>query len=785
MLQTLMDRNLFVEEFSTDMIWYRYHQLFHEFLAFQLSSHVDTSDTQLPGTKSNAGSVHLDRDIVLNWHQRAAQWYASAGQAAQEIQHLLKAGQVESAAERMAATIGDLYVDGRYVEVIRLLTSLPNSTLWNYPYLLHRLSGAYEAVGNMDKAIEASNQAIAGFELLADGNGLAEALIGRGTWYRIVGEIELAITDTRRALGLTDDDASRARANRNLGQCFMASGELAKAETALKEALACALSDGNLRVIAHTHSDLSMLYQLMGDTEGGIDHALSAVDYWRELGRSGGLALALNNLATAYHAQGRRQEAEQQLREAVRQARLAGIRRLEALALIGLADVAADRDDFQIAESLYARGIRLLHNSRIVALHIYGLAMWAETLRLKGDLEQAFQRLMEARVHLTRRSSAYEAALVSHVRGALALDRGDLTRSARHLDDATRRFEQLGTHRETVRALLYRVVVSERLHHQAEADRLMERAELLMERTEQHAVFEVDLTRVSRYRGTTHLHEVGKPDRWVKPTATSPFYVAGLDTIFEQLGGQGASTRLAILALGAPIVMRDGEPLEQRAWETVVARDLFFYLMEHPSGCTSGELMLAFWPDSSPKRAKSALHSSLSRIRRALGKNIIGVSANRYYVSRSETLGYDVDVFATAVKRAHAATSLQAKVDELSNAVMLVRGEYLDGVLSEWCIERRWSIEREVTSAMLSLADAHLQAGQCGQAATVYQNIVERDPLGEVAYQGLMRAFAAQGDRASALRVYEKLANLLGMELGVDPDPQTAALYDLIRARRE
>jgi hypothetical protein len=54
---------------------------------------------------------------------------------------------------------------------------------------------------------------------------------------------------------------------------------------------------------------------------------------------------------------------------------------------------------------------------------------------------------------------------------------------------------------------------------------------------------------------------------------------------------------------------------------------------------------------------------------------------------------------------------------------------------------------------------------------------IERDPLDEDAYQGLLAALAAAGDRAGGLRAYEQCRSMLVEELGVDPSPATEALY--------
>lgn len=57
------------------------------------------------------------------------------------------------------------------------------------------------------------------------------------------------------------------------------------------------------------------------------------------------------------------------------------------------------------------------------------------------------------------------------------------------------------------------------------------------------------------------------------------------------------------------------------------------------------------------------------------------------------------------------------------------------------------------------------------------------EPFRETSYQLLMRAHAAVGNRAEALRVYERCRSLLSEGLGVSPSPPTEAVYlDILRS---
>jgi DNA-binding SARP family transcriptional activator len=60
---------------------------------------------------------------------------------------------------------------------------------------------------------------------------------------------------------------------------------------------------------------------------------------------------------------------------------------------------------------------------------------------------------------------------------------------------------------------------------------------------------------------------------------------------------------------------------------------------------------------------------------------------------------------------------------------------------------------------------------------------VRLEPYRESAYQLLMRAHAAAGDRADALRAYEQCRRLLLAELGVGPSPETEAVYHALLGR--
>ncbi|MBC7871520.1 MAG: hypothetical protein H7Y09_11830, partial [Chitinophagaceae bacterium] len=74
--------------------------------------------------------------------------------------------------------------------------------------------------------------------------------------------------------------------------------------------------------------------------------------------------------------------------------------------------------------------------------------------------------------------------------------------------------------------------------------------------------------------------------------------------------------------------------------------------------------------------------------------------------------------------------------------------------------------------------------GEYEQAITVARRWLALDTLREEAHQQLMRLYAWSGNHAAALRQYKEVTRILEVELHIQPDAETTALYEMIQARR-
>ena len=135
-------------------------------------------------------------------------------------------------------------------------------------------------------------------------------------------------------------------------------------------------------------------------------------------------------------------------------------------------------------------------------------------------------------------------------------------------------------------------------------------------------------------------------------------------------------------------------------------------------------------------------------------------------------------------------TANQRLPDDPQNAIIYYR-QALELYKGDYLPERRyedWSnIERErlqvlALGLMTGLARL-LLAGNPLESIRLTQHALTIDPVWEDAYRIQMRAYLAQGNRPLAIRTYRQCKSVLNDELGIEPLPETVALYEEIVGR--
>src|SRR5262249_22586642 len=130
-----------------------------------------------------------------------------------------------------------------------------------------------------------------------------------------------------------------------------------------------------------------------------------------------------------------------------------------------------------------------------------------------------------------------------------------------------------------------------------------------------------------------------------------------------------------------------------------------------------------------------------------------------------------------------------AELAELARAAELYSGEFLAGfslpgceAFEEWLLLRREQLHQLALGTLARLAELHERAGDYAALCACARQQLALEPWEEAAHRQLMCGLALAGARSAALTQYERRRELLANELGVEPDVETRALYERIRA---
>ena len=216
-------------------------------------------------------------------------------------------------------------------------------------------------------------------------------------------------------------------------------------------------------------------------------------------------------------------------------------------------------------------------------------------------------------------------------------------------------------------------------------------------------------------------------------------------------------------------------------------RLLFAYLVaEQGRAVPRDELAEALWGDAPPATWDKALTVLVSKLRAVLSDGGIdgaGALTGAFGCYRLELpAGSRVDIVEAARAADEAETALSAGGPEQAKtaaalAETLVRQPFLPGDDGAWVEEKRRQIADVRVRALSVLAETSLSSGDAREAVKWSAEIVALEPFRESGYRQLMQAHVAAGNRAEALRVYERCRRLLADELGTYPSPETEAIY--------
>ena len=201
---------------------------------------------------------------------------------------------------------------------------------------------------------------------------------------------------------------------------------------------------------------------------------------------------------------------------------------------------------------------------------------------------------------------------------------------------------------------------------------------------------------------------------------------------------------------------------------------------------SADRLIEDLWGDDLPVHPAGALHSKVSRLRQALanaepGGGELVAFRSPGYLLQAGTDALDERRFAALTERARASGDLRDRAGLLADALALWRGsplaDFSDAMFAQPTIarleEQRLVVLEEQAETRLALGEHSLLAGELG-------DLIARHPLRERLRAAHMTALYRAGRQAEAVNSYSELRGRLSDDLGLDPGPDLAALYQAI-----
>ncbi len=747
-------RNLFITRFGEGAgATYQYHNLFRDFLHERLHQY--------------------DPDRYTELHRRAAGHFEQEGDVEEAVYHYLTAGMYPQATAVMERVAMEWFVRGRVEALVRWGEELPEEVRDQAPRLSLYQSKVLTDRYDYEGARRALTHAESGFAAQGDVSNLAMVHIQRATLGLFEGRYGDTLAEAQAALEKLahPETAKRAEALRLIGRASIGLGHVPEGIARLREALALYRQVGSPYNVANLLQDLTLAFTMQGLFDEAAACLNEALTIGRRLDAPTLLAGVLNNLGWLHHMRGEYQEALALYEEGLAAARRGGVLWLQANISVGMADLYRDLGAYGRAEPLYNAGWQIARTSE-PGLAVYILTAQADMYRWRGEYGRSAQTLEQARHLAEEKGLEFELqGLLPMSEGILLAERGEGSTGHRALSEAVRFLEQRKATRELARA---RFLLAKA--HFLAGDRARAVAELRLAMglakeigTDQFAVAEGQhspgLLELGIAEGVTACLTTAEKVRKLRAFAGREGEMAREETAF-----------LEIYAFGGGRVVRDGHLVSSSEWQASMAKELFFYILLH--GPVSRDAVgLVFWPDASPKGMRDSFHTTLYRIRRALGTEAVVMEEGEYRLG-DVAYWFDVEEFETLVGRARLLPPGDWQTEHLwQQAVALYKGDFLPEVERIWCVPKREALRQMYIEALIGLGACYEARGEVEEAVAWYRRALEVDELREDVHRQIMRCYASAGRRPEAVAQYRQCREILRRELGVDPSAETKELY--------
>ncbi len=759
-LRQLSRQNLFMQCIDEKKRWYRYHQVFKDFLQAKLLEDDPGRFLEIHGL---AGSVYKEDRM---W-DLAVKHFSIAKKYSENVAIIKTAGP-------------EFLKSGKWTTVSKWLDTLPHELRASDSELVIFDAQARAYLGKSDAAVHILSPLITQLSDENDWLLKGEALSWRGAAFRLNGYFEEAQADIGASIQLLEQHPSPPEllgvAHRRLGDIHLEQGRFTPALEHFEHALKYFTSVLDVGEIARAHNSLGITHKRLGNLPKAKMHFEKTRAGWLKTNNYGALSVVLNNIGIIYQRIGQYDLALDTLRSGLEKARETGYRRVEAGTLISIADILRDLGEYKDALSAYQEGQEIARQVMESSLVAYATSGIGETYRLQGEREKADILLKEAFHQAQDQQQPYEAALFSIPMGVIEYERGRFENAEDILFDASQRLEAIGDKDALAKAYFHLAQNSFLSKKYDQAIKWLENTSRLADDLgyEDFLVVEgrnaIPLVQYGSEKAVGGARFSGVLEK-INSTRGRKF---DSDSTAGFSSGPELKTKsdIEVKTLGQSCVKINHRQLDDADWRSQRAKEIFFYLLTYRSGRTREQIAADLWPDLSTSKASSNFHINLFRARQALYPGIFVFENNCYQVNPNLHISFDALEFEKLLGGVDLSCHSISSLSNVEEAIGLYNGAFLKELNGEWIEVRRRELENKYMKALSLLVDHYEKKGEYSKATTFLEKLIAIDPYDEDVYYSIMQSYIAEKNSPMALYAYKRYAEIVNssVEPGIPGD---------------
>lgn len=239
---------------------------------------------------------------------------------------------------------------------------------------------------------------------------------------------------------------------------------------------------------------------------------------------------------------------------------------------------------------------------------------------------------------------------------------------------------------------------------------------------------------------------------------------------------------LTLKLLGTPQITLDGSPVVGFISAKTEALLIYLAVNSHPH--TRNALAGLLWGEMPQAQAAKNLRNALSNLRALVGPYLL-ITHDEVSFNRDSPYYLDIESFQSALGGDLAKKDLAT----LHSGVELYQGDFVEGfyvgdalAMEEWLAARRSILNSLMVQALQTLVVKHLEREEYAAGIDYANRLLAIEPWREETHRHLMLLLTRSRQRSAALAQYDTCRQVLAAELGVEPMPETTALYERIKA---